>query len=72
MTREHTLDAILATPPATASAAMFLGFSLSTWVGVATLTYTLILILIKAPALTQSVRTLMRWIKNRRIDEQSE
>jgi len=71
MTREHTIDAILAAPPASVGAAVFLGFSLSTWVGILTLLYTLILIVIKAPALAQSVRTLVRWIKNRRIDEQS-
>lgn len=71
MIREHTTDAILATPPASVGAAVFLDFQLSTWVGIATLAYTLILIVIKAPALAQSLRTLARWVKNRKIDEQS-
>lgn len=71
MSREHTIDAILATPPVSAGAALFMGLSLSTWVGIATLVYTLVLLIVKLPALLQALKTLRTWIKNRRIDEQS-
>lgn len=71
MTREHTIDAILATPPASVGAAVFLGISLSTWVGIATLVYTVVLLIIKLPALMDAVVNLRARFKNRSTDVQS-
>lgn len=71
--KEHAIDAILATPPgAVGAAVVFLGMSLSTWVALLTILYTVILIVVKMPAMVQAVRKLIRWVKNRRIDEQSD
>lgn len=68
MTKDHLTDAILATPPASAGAYILCGMTLSTWALVLTIGYTLILIVIKVPALVHSVRTLFRWAATRKVD----
>ena len=69
MTREHTTDAILATPPVSAGAAVLMGMSLNTWIAVFTIIYTLIMIVAKLPAMVHAVKTLLRWIHTRKVDD---
>lgn len=69
MTKEHLTDAALATPPVGAAAAVFMGMSLSTWLVALSLAYTVIMIVVKAPAMVQAIRTLIRWVKNRKVDD---
>lgn len=67
--KDHLTDAILATPPASAGAYILMGMTLSTWALTLTIGYTLILIVIKVPALIHSLRTLVRWATMRKVDD---
>jgi hypothetical protein len=70
MTKDHITDAALATPPVSAAAAVFMGMSLSTWVAVLTIAYTLVMIVIKLPSMIQAVQTLRRWIAMRKVSNE--
>lgn len=67
--KDHTTDAILATPPVSAGVYLIMGMSLSTWVAVCTIAYTVIMFIIKLPVMIQAVKTMVRWVKNRSIDD---
>jgi hypothetical protein len=70
MTKDHITDAVLATPPAGAAAAVFMGMSLSTWVATLTILYTVIMIVVKLPSMIQAVQTLRRWIAMRKVSNE--
>lgn len=66
---DHISDAIMATPPVGVGVVVIMGMSLQTWALVLTIGYTLVLLLIKLPALIKSVRTLARWVMTRKVDD---
>jgi hypothetical protein len=66
---DHISDAILATPPVGVGVVVILGMSLQTWALVLTIGYTLCLLVIKLPALIKSLRTMARWVTNRKVDD---
>lgn len=66
---DHISDAILATPPVSVGVVVVMGLSLQTWTLVLAIGYTLVLLVIKLPALIQSVRTMARWALNRKVDD---
>lgn len=72
MSKDHITDAAMATPPVGAGVAVLLGMSLSTWVAVLTIAYTVVMIVVKMPSMIQAVQTMLRWLKMRKVsDEQS-
>lgn len=66
---DHISDAILATPPVSVGVVVIMGMSLQTWALVLTIGYTLVLLIVKLPALVKSLRTLGRWAMNRKVDD---
>lgn len=66
---DHISDAILATPPVSVGVVVIMGLSLQTWALVLTIGYTLVLLVVKLPALVKSLRTLARWALNRKVDD---
>jgi disulfide bond formation protein DsbB len=66
---DHISDAILATPPVSVGVVVIMGLSLQTWALVLTIAYTLVLFVVKLPALIKSVRTMARWCLNRKVDD---
>lgn len=66
---DHLSDAILATPPVSVGVVVIMGMSLQTWALVLTIGYTIVLLIVKLPALVKSLRTLGRWVMNRKVDD---
>lgn len=66
---DHISDAVLATPPVSVGVIVIMGMSLQTWALVLTIGYTLVLLIVKLPALIKSVRTMVRWALNRKVDD---
>lgn len=61
---DHYKEAALAVPPLSVGTLTFMGVTLSEWVLLLTLVYTLFLIIDKLPAVLRVLRDAVRHIKN--------
>jgi hypothetical protein len=63
--KTSTSEALLASPTLATGGLVMFGVSLSNWVIIMTLVYTLFLIIDKVPVIIERVRQLVDWVKRR-------